>query len=99
MGNSISESVKNHEECASGAESERFEISFSTPAAHALHDEDDERMTRPAKRLLKPIQIVCLTMGFCCGAAGGAAAQTTTQFPIQFDFLNPGARSLAMGSA
>jgi long-subunit fatty acid transport protein len=28
-----------------------------------------------------------------------ASAQTTTQFPIQFDFLNPGARSLALGSA
>jgi len=28
-----------------------------------------------------------------------ASAQTTAQFPIRFDFLNPGARSLAMGSA
>jgi long-chain fatty acid transport protein len=32
-------------------------------------------------------------------AAMPAAAQTTAQFPIQFDFLNPGARSLALGSA
>ena len=32
-------------------------------------------------------------------AGSPASAQTTTQFPIQFDFLNPGARSLAMGSA
>ena len=31
--------------------------------------------------------------------AGPAAAQTTAQFPIQFDFLNPGARSLGLGSA
>lgn len=30
---------------------------------------------------------------------GTASAQTTAQFPIQFDFLNPGARSLALGSA
>ena len=33
------------------------------------------------------------------GAARTTAAQTTAQFPVQFDFLNPGARSLAMGSA
>lgn len=28
-----------------------------------------------------------------------AAAQTTAQLPLQFDFLNPGARSLALGGA
>src|SRR5262249_29653348 len=28
-----------------------------------------------------------------------ALAQTTAQIPLQFDFLNPGARSLGMGSA
>ena len=28
-----------------------------------------------------------------------AAAQSSLQVPIQFDFLNPGARSLALGSA
>ena len=28
-----------------------------------------------------------------------AAAQTTTQFPVQFDFLTPGARSMALGGA
>ena len=33
--------------------------------------------------------------------AGPAAAQSgqTAQIPLQFDFLNPGARSLALGSA
>src|SRR5262245_64338372 len=41
-----------------------------------------------------------LFMSVILFSAGRAAtAQTTTQFPIQFDFLNPGARSLAMGSA
>jgi long-chain fatty acid transport protein len=34
-----------------------------------------------------------------CVGIPSSAAQTTAQFPIQFDFLNPGARSLAMGSA
>ena len=29
----------------------------------------------------------------------GAAAQSSLQVPLQFDFLNPGARSLALGSA
>ena len=31
--------------------------------------------------------------------ATNASAQTTLQVPLQFDFLNPGARSLALGSA
>src|SRR5687768_17014978 len=31
--------------------------------------------------------------------AGPAAAQSSLQVPIQFDFLNPSARSLALGSA
>jgi long-chain fatty acid transport protein len=31
--------------------------------------------------------------------ASPAAAQTSLQVPLQFDFLNPGARSLALGSA
>jgi long-subunit fatty acid transport protein len=30
---------------------------------------------------------------------GGAAAQTSLQIPLQFDFLNPGAKSKAMGGA
>src|SRR5688572_25334919 len=33
------------------------------------------------------------------GATNVAFAQTTAQFPLQFDFLTPGARSLALGSA
>src|SRR4051812_50084774 len=28
-----------------------------------------------------------------------AAAQTTAQFPVQFDFVTPGARALALGGA
>ncbi len=32
-------------------------------------------------------------------SAGPAAAQGSLQIPLQFDFLNPGARSLALGSA
>jgi hypothetical protein len=39
----------------------------------------------------------------CCGAfvldPKLCAAQTTAQFPVQFDFLTPGARSLALGGA
>lgn len=35
----------------------------------------------------------------CAGGDAGALAQSTAQIPLQFDFLNPGARSLAMGSA
>ncbi|MGH9221349.1 MAG: hypothetical protein ACRD1W_18735, partial [Vicinamibacterales bacterium] len=31
--------------------------------------------------------------------ASGAQAQSSLQVPIQFDFLNPSARSLAMGGA
>src|SRR6185295_19590568 len=44
----------------------------------------------------------------CCGAVAFAwlvcspavaYAQATAQIPLQFDFVNPGARSLAMGGA
>lgn len=34
-----------------------------------------------------------------CASATGALAQGSLQIPMQFDFLNPGARSLAVGSA
>jgi long-chain fatty acid transport protein len=40
-----------------------------------------------------------LATGALLAAAGGASAQQSLQVPIQFDFLNPGARSLALGSA
>ncbi len=40
------------------------------------------------------VLVVCLVAATC-----PVAAQTTAQFPVQFDFLNPGARSLAMGGA
>ena len=37
---------------------------------------------------------------FAASAIGSAAAaQTTSQIPLQFDFLTPGARSMAMGGA
>ncbi|MFN7981962.1 MAG: outer membrane protein transport protein [Vicinamibacterales bacterium] len=35
----------------------------------------------------------------CAWGGHDAQAKTTAQIPLQFDFLNPGARSLAMGSA
>lgn len=41
-----------------------------------------------------------LVMLFAASAIGSAAAaQTTSQIPLQFDFLTPGARSMAMGGA
>lgn len=41
-----------------------------------------------------------LVVWVCCGwGVPLARAQATAQIPLQFDFLNPGARSLAMGSA
>jgi long-subunit fatty acid transport protein len=43
--------------------------------------------------------LVALASVLLCLGGWPAAAQTTAQFPVQFDFLNPGARSLAMGSA
>lgn len=36
---------------------------------------------------------------FAAGLARPAAAQSTAQIPLQFDFLTPGARSMAMGGA
>ncbi len=40
-----------------------------------------------------------LVVCFLGGSAGVARAQSTAQIPLQFDYLNPGARSLALGSA
>jgi long-chain fatty acid transport protein len=41
-----------------------------------------------------------LAVGIACiCAAPDAAAQSTAQFPIQFEFIPPGARSMAMGGA
>jgi long-chain fatty acid transport protein len=45
-------------------------------------------------RLLFPIAAGVLILG-----AAPAFAQASLQLPLQFDFLNPGARSLALGSA
>ena len=42
---------------------------------------------------------LALVGSVCLGAALPAYAQATAQIPLQFDFLNPGARSLALGSA
>src|SRR5262245_202476 len=43
----------------------------------------------------------CIMISAIAIAATGttAAAQSTAQIPLQFDFLNPGARSLGLGSA
>jgi long-chain fatty acid transport protein len=38
-------------------------------------------------------------LGVCCGSPSRADAQSTAQFPVQFNFLTPGARSMAMGGA
>ena len=43
-------------------------------------------------------RLVVLSVG-AWGLAHPAAAQSSLQVPIQFDFLNPSARSLALGSA
>jgi hypothetical protein len=43
-------------------------------------------------------RLVVLSLGAWC-LAHPAAAQSSLQVPIQFDFLNPSARSLALGSA
>src|SRR5690349_12499885 len=48
------------------------------------------------RRLCRSIGILTLA---AWGTAGTADAQGSLQFPLQFDFLNPGARSLAVGSA
>jgi len=40
-----------------------------------------------------------LAFALLVGAALPAVAQTTSQFPLQFDFLTPGARSMATGGA
>ena len=45
------------------------------------------------------VRFGCLQAILVVMSAAVASAQTTAQFPIQFDFLNPGARSLALGSA
>jgi hypothetical protein len=43
----------------------------------------------------RALSAVCLVLT----TASGAVAQGSLQIPLQFDFLNPGARSLAVGSA
>ena len=45
-------------------------------------------------------RVVFAAVVFVCGSVCAAAdAQTSLQVPLQFDFLNPGAKSLAMGGA
>ncbi len=48
--------------------------------------------------LFKTVARLVLAAWFLCAAAE-ASAQTSLQVPIQFDFLNPSARSLALGGA
>ena len=43
------------------------------------------------------VTVAGLVLGLAIGAP--AAAQSSLQIPLQFDFLNPGAKSLAMGGA
>ncbi len=44
--------------------------------------------------------LIALAVWTCCAWTDSLVhAQATAQIPLQFDFLNPGARSLAMGSA
>ena len=47
-------------------------------------------------RMLGPVAVV-----FACAALlpADVLAQTSLQIPLQFDFLNPGAKSLALGGA
>lgn len=48
--------------------------------------------------LFRTVARLVLVSGMVCLAAG-ASAQSSLQVPIQFDFLNPSARSLALGGA
>ena len=43
--------------------------------------------------------IVTMVVALAALTAADVHAQSSLQFPLQFDFLNPGARSLALGSA
>jgi long-subunit fatty acid transport protein len=43
--------------------------------------------------------VLIIVLALATVAASDAHAQSSLQFPLQFDFLNPGARSLALGSA
>jgi long-chain fatty acid transport protein len=54
------------------------------------------------KRLFVPrpmLAAIALFCGILCGAKVDAQTGQTAQIPLQFDFLNPGARSLGIGSA
>ena len=54
----------------------------------------------PTKRRLSAPWVAAIAIVSYCGAGGAPAwAQASLEVPLQFDFLNPGARSLAMGSA
>jgi len=51
-------------------------------------------LTRLPARIVQAAAFALLTFASCT-----AYAQTTAQIPLQFDFLTPGARSMAMGGA
>ena len=60
------------------------------------------RGRRPLCCRSRPLRYAtCLLLAWACctGVDGRVSAQSTAQIPLQFDFLNPGARSLAMGGA
>lgn len=44
-------------------------------------------------------RVACAILAASVLAPAAASAQVTAQFPLQFDFLTPGARSMALGSA
>jgi long-subunit fatty acid transport protein len=54
-------------------------------------------VTTTARRrsVVSVLVVACVT----CLQPAGAAAQTSLQVPLQFDFLNPGAKSMALGGA
>jgi len=47
----------------------------------------------------RPTTLAAVHALFVIACASNAAAQTSLQVPLQFDFINPGAKSLAMGGA
>ena len=50
-------------------------------------------------RILIAYRVAVLAAGFLLVASEPTLAQASLQVPLEFDFLNPGARSLALGSA
>ena len=48
---------------------------------------------------MRHLRIVAAISIVCALCASNSAAQTSVQIPLQFDFVNPGAKSLALGGA